>query len=182
MSLVVTCRVAYASRLSGINDIKAILIGQAGIALVRLKLHYQRGIAMELPRLREWRRRRALTQRELAARANIGYTTINRLEQGLQKAHPGTARRIADALEVLPDDLQRPTEPGIQREFQGDLDSPKMPSQLMTSAPIRIAESGTGSGLGGAELEKILSARFRLVQESPGVIYLVEIDDESQES
>lgn len=60
---------------------------------------------MELSRLREWRMRRAMAQRDLAAASHVGLSTINRLEQGLQLARPSTLRRLSQALDVRPEDL-----------------------------------------------------------------------------
>jgi transcriptional regulator with XRE-family HTH domain len=57
-------------------------------------------------RLREWRRRRALSQRELAALAGVQQVTIARLEIGSQQPRPRTIRKLAKALQVTIDDLQ----------------------------------------------------------------------------
>ena len=51
-----------------------------------------------LPGLRAARRRRGLTQRELAALAGTGAGTVADLESGRRGAYPTTVRRIADAL------------------------------------------------------------------------------------
>ena len=63
---------------------------------------------MYLPRLAEWRWRRALSQREVATRAGLAAATVNRVENGLQPARPSTVRKLADALGVTPDDLMGP--------------------------------------------------------------------------
>ncbi len=63
---------------------------------------------MQLPRLAAWRRRRAMAIRDLAARSGVGTSTINRLELGYQLARPSTARRLAEALDVAPDELMAP--------------------------------------------------------------------------
>ena len=64
---------------------------------------------MQLPRLAEWRLRRALALRDLAASAGIGLTTINRIERGHQAARPSTARKLAEALGVEPAALMEPS-------------------------------------------------------------------------
>jgi transcriptional regulator with XRE-family HTH domain len=75
---------------------------------------------MELPRLRDWRLRRALAQRDLARLSGVGTATIARLERGYQRAQPNTARRLAEALRVDVDALQHDSggrgsdEPGRQ--------------------------------------------------------------------
>ena len=60
---------------------------------------------MHLPRLAEWRRRRALAQRDLAAASGVGASTVNRIEKGHQAARPSTVRRLAAALGVDPAEL-----------------------------------------------------------------------------
>lgn len=70
---------------------------------------------MEL-RLREWRRRRALSQAELAARAGVSKATVVNLEHpGRRTPHPRTVRKLAMALGVEPENLYAP-EHGEQEE------------------------------------------------------------------
>ena len=57
-------------------------------------------------RLREWRRRRALSQAELAARAGVTKATVVNLEQpGRRTPHPRTVRKLAAALGIEPHEL-----------------------------------------------------------------------------
>ena len=56
-------------------------------------------------RLKEWRERRLLTQRELAERVGVTPGTINRIERGVHRPRLATVRRLAEALGVDPDDL-----------------------------------------------------------------------------
>jgi transcriptional regulator with XRE-family HTH domain len=58
-----------------------------------------------LSRLREERKRSRLTQEELALISGVGRVTIARLETGVSKAKPETARKLARALKVDPVDL-----------------------------------------------------------------------------
>jgi transcriptional regulator with XRE-family HTH domain len=53
-------------------------------------------------RLRELRRRRALTLRDLGALAGVAYDTIHGLEVGKHQPRPSTVRKLADALGVPP--------------------------------------------------------------------------------
>ena len=56
--------------------------------------------------LRRERLRRALTQKELAAKAGISYVTVSRMENGSAgPVKPPTLRKLADALGVAPDAL-----------------------------------------------------------------------------
>jgi transcriptional regulator with XRE-family HTH domain len=55
---------------------------------------------VDVKRLKELRRRRALSQEELATAAGIGRATISRIERGETGAHGRTLRRLAEALKV----------------------------------------------------------------------------------
>ena len=57
--------------------------------------------------LREIRRRRALTQRQLVARSGTGQGTISKLERLERSAYARTVGRLAAALGVSPADLMR---------------------------------------------------------------------------
>lgn len=60
---------------------------------------------VQLPRLREHRLRRALSQRELAELSNVSRVTVMKIEGG-RPAWPSTVRKLARALRVKPEDLQ----------------------------------------------------------------------------
>lgn len=56
--------------------------------------------------LREWRQRRAYSQSELAYKAGVSKLTVTRLERPAATVpHPSTVRKLAIALDVLPEDL-----------------------------------------------------------------------------
>jgi transcriptional regulator with XRE-family HTH domain len=57
---------------------------------------------VNVQRLKELRRERVLSLRELEERSGVSYNTIWRLEDGRQGAHPRTIRKLADALGVQP--------------------------------------------------------------------------------
>jgi transcriptional regulator with XRE-family HTH domain len=59
---------------------------------------------VQVPRLREWREKRALSQEELADRTGLSRTTIIKLEGG-RRAWPSTRRKLAQALRIKPEDL-----------------------------------------------------------------------------
>lgn len=67
-----------------------------------------------LTRVREWRERRMLTQKELAERAGVSLFTVQRIEGGRGGAHPGTGRKLARALGVAFEDLWDETAPGAR--------------------------------------------------------------------
>ena len=56
-------------------------------------------------RLKELRRLRALSQEELAEESGVGRATISRIERGETGAHGRTLRRLAKALEVGVEEL-----------------------------------------------------------------------------
>ena len=60
-------------------------------------------------RLRDWRRYRNLSQKDLARLAGVGNDTIVALERsGHREPWPRTLRKLADALEVEPHQLWKP--------------------------------------------------------------------------
>ena len=62
---------------------------------------------MILSRIKEHRKRRGLTQIELAKISDVGRATIAALEGGKRKrVHPATAEKLARALKVKPSDLR----------------------------------------------------------------------------
>ncbi|CAN5684936.1 hypothetical protein BH20ACT10_BH20ACT10_15420 [soil metagenome] len=58
-----------------------------------------------MKRLRELRRLKVLSMRELEERSGVSYNTIWRLETGKTGAQPRTIRKIAAALGVEPSEL-----------------------------------------------------------------------------
>ena len=60
---------------------------------------------VNVERLKELRRERVLSLRELEEKSGVSYNTIWRLEDGRQGAHPRTVRKLAEALGVEPADL-----------------------------------------------------------------------------
>ncbi len=58
-----------------------------------------------LPRLKEYRQRRGLTQEELAELADVSRPTVARLEAGNSKAKHETAKKLAKVLRAKPEDL-----------------------------------------------------------------------------
>jgi transcriptional regulator with XRE-family HTH domain len=62
---------------------------------------------VDVERLKELRRERVLSLRELEERSGVSYNTIWRLEDGRQGAHLRTVRKLAEALGVEPSELIR---------------------------------------------------------------------------
>jgi transcriptional regulator with XRE-family HTH domain len=60
---------------------------------------------VNMERLRELRKDKVLSMRELEEIAGVSYNTIWRLEAGRQGAHPKTIRKLAEALGVEPREL-----------------------------------------------------------------------------
>lgn len=56
-------------------------------------------------RLRQWRRQRAMTLRELSGVSTVAYATIHAIESGTQEPRPSTVRKLAHALGIAPEDL-----------------------------------------------------------------------------
>ena len=60
---------------------------------------------VDVERLKELRRERVLSLRELEERSGVSYNTIWRIEDGRQGAHHRTIRKLAGALGVKPAEL-----------------------------------------------------------------------------
>ena len=60
---------------------------------------------VDVQKLRELRRRRVLTLRELEEKSGVSYNTIWRIENGYREARPSTIRKLAAALWVEPEEL-----------------------------------------------------------------------------
>jgi transcriptional regulator with XRE-family HTH domain len=67
----------------------------------------KRFIRVASERLRQLRRERALSQRDLARMTGVAFDTISRLETGKQEAQPKTIRKLAEALRVEPKELMK---------------------------------------------------------------------------
>ena len=65
----------------------------------------ERSRSTPLPDLAAHRRRRGLTQRQLAQLAGVVHTTVQQLESLRRGAYPKTIQRLALALRVEPKDL-----------------------------------------------------------------------------
>lgn len=57
--------------------------------------------------VKRWRLRRALTQKQLAIKADVGINTIIRIEANDTEPRPPTVAKIARALEIDPSELIR---------------------------------------------------------------------------
>ena len=68
----------------------------------------------QLPGLRQARERRLMTMRELSARTGISTSTIVNLEAHGQEARMSTARKLAEALNVEPEELLGVSEEGLE--------------------------------------------------------------------
>ncbi len=74
---------------------------------------------MELPNLKTMRLRRLMTQRELALRAGLTVASVSRIETGTTRARISTVWRLAEALNVDPDDLLANDEPPTSSHQKG---------------------------------------------------------------
>jgi transcriptional regulator with XRE-family HTH domain len=83
---------------------------------------------MKLPRLREWREAQGLTQRELAARADVSDAVVPRVERG-DATRPNTARKLAGALDVEVVDL---------------MENPPTPAPKAPAPTSSLETAGTG--------------------------------------
>jgi transcriptional regulator with XRE-family HTH domain len=57
---------------------------------------------MDLPHLRNMRRRAVMSQEDLAEKSGVARDTISKLETGQRGAYPSTIRKLAAGLDVEP--------------------------------------------------------------------------------
>jgi transcriptional regulator with XRE-family HTH domain len=57
---------------------------------------------MDLPWLRDLRRRAVMSQEDLAVKSGVARDTISKLETGQRRAYPSTIRKLAAGLDVEP--------------------------------------------------------------------------------
>lgn len=65
----------------------------------------ERFVKVDGAKLRELRRRRMLSLRELGDRSGVAFDNINKLENEKRRAQPRTLRKLAEALGVAPHEL-----------------------------------------------------------------------------
>ena len=67
----------------------------------------ERFVEVDGTKLRELRRRRMLSLRELEQRSGVAFDIINKLENKRRRAQPRTLRKLAEALGVEPHELMK---------------------------------------------------------------------------
>jgi len=67
----------------------------------------ERFVEVDGAKLRELRRRRMLSLRELEQRSGVAFDNINKLENEKRRAQPRTLRKLAEALGVDPYELMK---------------------------------------------------------------------------
>ncbi len=67
----------------------------------------ERFVQIDGAKLRELRRRKMLSLRELGERSGVAFDNINKYENERRGAQPRTVRRLAEALGVEPEELTK---------------------------------------------------------------------------
>jgi transcriptional regulator with XRE-family HTH domain len=67
----------------------------------------ERFVEVDGRKLRELRRRKVLSLRELGEQSGVAFDNINKLENEKRRAQPRTLRKLADALGVEPHELMK---------------------------------------------------------------------------
>ena len=117
-----------------------------------------RGGGLPLPALKYWRKRRGLSQAELARRASLRKDYVFRVENGRRGCNPETARLFADLLEVDLQDLRRVPDDALDAKPLPEPAGPGISYLHVHQAYLRIMlEGAVGSAyaaMGERELEK----------------------------
>jgi transcriptional regulator with XRE-family HTH domain len=72
----------------------------------------ERFVEVDGAKLRELRRRRMLSLRELEQRSGVAFDNINKLENEKRRAQPRTLRKLAEAFGVEPHELMKGEDDG----------------------------------------------------------------------
>jgi transcriptional regulator with XRE-family HTH domain len=72
----------------------------------------ERFVEVDGAKLRELRRRRMLSLRELEQRSGVAFDNINKLENEKRRAQPRTLRKLAEAFGVEPHELRKGEDDG----------------------------------------------------------------------
>ena len=67
----------------------------------------ERFIEVDGAKLKELRRRKMLSLRELGERSGVAFDNVNKLENEKRRAQPRTLRKLAEALRVEPHELMK---------------------------------------------------------------------------
>lgn len=67
----------------------------------------ERFVRIDGAKLKELRRRRMLSLRELGERSGVAFDNINKLENERRSAQPRTVRKLAEALGMEPHELMK---------------------------------------------------------------------------
>ena len=67
----------------------------------------ERFVEVDGAKLKELRRRRMLSLRELEQRSGVAFDNINKLENEKRRAQPRTLRKLAEALGMEPHELMK---------------------------------------------------------------------------
>ena len=67
----------------------------------------ERFVEVDGAKLRELRRRKMLSLRELGERSGVAFDNINKLENKRRRAQPRTLRKLAETLGVEPHELMK---------------------------------------------------------------------------
>ena len=78
-------------------------------------------------RLKAWRAQRVMTQKDLADKSGVSFFTIQGLEQGKHLPSIRTARRLAEALQVEPLEIDEVAE-AMQRLREGKEEASLLPA------------------------------------------------------
>jgi len=111
---------------------------------------------LPLPALKYWRKRRGISQAELARRAGLRNEYVFRVENGRRGCNPETAQLLADLLEVELQDLRRKPDDALDAEPVPEPAHPVVAYLHVHRAYLRIIlEGAVGSAYAAMDERKI---------------------------
>ena len=133
----------------------------------------ERFIEVDGAKLRELRRRRMLSLRELEKRSGVAFDNINKLENEKRRAQPRTLRKLAEALGVEPHELMK----GEEMPATGDRITKREDGRWMGRSTVQTSTGTERRSVYGRtykEAEKKLA--LAMGDAARGIVY----DDENQ--
>jgi transcriptional regulator with XRE-family HTH domain len=113
---------------------------------------------LQLPALKYWRKRRGISQAELARRAGLRNEYVFRVENGRRGCNPETARLFADLLEIELQTLRRKPDDALDAKPLPEPASPRISYLHVHQEYLRIIlEGAVGSAyaaMGEREVER----------------------------
>ena len=126
------------------------MYGEPEIGRVRRGVLAGLGYSVREDKLRDYRLRRRMTQQQLAAKSELSVTQVSRIEQGVHVPRFSSIERLAQALDVPPEELVR--EDGQEAEAEPE---PRSTRYLVET--VAAADGAAGVEAYARDVQRLLN-------------------------